>query len=72
MSDFGSTPQRLPVFSSNQLICAHGITFDAERARGMESHEVQSRWPRFDGTCKHCGYAGIYYASYEHYVYGDW
>ncbi len=35
--------------------------------------EVRKRWPRLMGNCpKGCGYHGIYYASYEHYIAGDW
>lgn len=34
---------------------------------------IRKRWPRLDGTCPlGCGYSGIYYASYAHYLYGDW
>lgn len=72
MTDFGSTPQRLPVLSSNQLICTHGVTFDEDAARNLDWRVIQRLWPRFMGTCKHCGYSGIYYASYAHYILGDW
>ncbi len=35
--------------------------------------EIRKRFPRLCGLCpKGCGYNGIYYASYEHYTYGDW
>lgn len=35
--------------------------------------EVRRRWPRLFGKCpKGCGYEGIYYASMEHLVAGDW
>lgn len=33
---------------------------------------VRSMWPRFEGVCESCGYRGISYASFEHYVAGDW
>lgn len=37
------------------------------------SSEVRKRWPRLFGRCpKGCGYEGIYYASYAHYIAGDW
>ena len=41
------------------------------------SDAVRKRWPRGWSTkekpCpKGCGYEGIYYASYAHYLYGDW
>ncbi len=38
----------------------------------LSSYEVRKRWPRFSGTCQRCGYTGIYYASYMHYIAGDW
>jgi hypothetical protein len=61
-SDFGSKSP-----------CDHGITFDAVAARGLPAVEVQRRWPRGWGECpKGCGYTGIAYASYEHYLAGDW
>lgn len=35
--------------------------------------EVRKRWPRLQGTCpKGCGFVGIGYASYAHYLMGDW
>jgi len=35
--------------------------------------EIRKRWPRLSGLCPlGCGYNGIYYASYEHYIFGDW
>ena len=35
--------------------------------------EVRRRWPRLQGNCpKGCGFHGIAYASYEHYLTGDW
>jgi hypothetical protein len=53
--------------------CDHGVTFDAEEARGLSVDEVRGRWPRLGGPCpKGCGYTGIYYASWAHYVCGDW
>lgn len=34
---------------------------------------IRKRFPRLCGVCpKGCGYNGIYYASSEHYYYGDW
>lgn len=35
--------------------------------------KIKKLWPRLGGKCpKGCGYNGIAYASYEHYIYGDW
>lgn len=34
---------------------------------------VRKRFPRLEGICpKGCGFKGIAYASYAHYIYGDW
>lgn len=64
--------------------CDHGISFDEFEWRNrcavarlmggsMSDEEVRRRWPRLDGPCpKGCGYTGIYYASYLHYIAGDW
>jgi hypothetical protein len=53
--------------------CDHGVTFDEVAARGLDAHEVRKRWPRLGGNCKlGCGYNGIYYASFMHYLMGDW
>lgn len=53
--------------------CDHGVTFDAEAARGLDEQEVRRRWPRLHGTCpRGCGYVGIAYASALHYIMGDW
>lgn len=35
--------------------------------------EIRKRWPRLSGHCpKGCGFYGAAYASYAHYIYGDW
>jgi len=35
--------------------------------------EIRKRWPRLSGLCPlGCGYNGIYYASEDHYIMGDW
>ncbi len=47
-------------------------TFNQDEAKGMTSHEVRQLWPRFYGTCLKCGFSGIAYQSYAHYVCGDW
>lgn len=55
--------------------CDHGVTFDQATAESekLGSREVRARWPRLDGPCpKGCGYVGIAYASYAHFIYGDW
>lgn len=53
--------------------CDHGLSFDENAARGLDSYEVRKRWPRLSGACqKGCGFNGIGYASYMHYLSGDW
>lgn len=52
--------------------CNHGTLFDEAAAVNLSASEVRKRWPRFSGTCLECGYSGIYYASFMHYVSGDW
>lgn len=52
--------------------CDHGVTFDEEAAKGLTSEEVRKRWPRKKVNCQQCGFSGIEYASYLHYLSGDW
>lgn len=53
--------------------CTHGVTFDGEAAKGLSPDEIRKRWPRGWGLCKlGCGFSGIAYASFLHYVSGDW
>jgi hypothetical protein len=53
--------------------CDHGVKFDELAARGLDENEVRKRWPRLSGVCpKGCGFNGIGYASYMHYLSGDW
>lgn len=60
-------------FSGVVLDCDHGVTFDIVAARGLSALKVREKWPRGFGNCpKGCGFNGIAYASYEHYLYGDW
>ena len=53
--------------------CTHGVAFDENAAKSMPAREVRRLWPRLSGRCPlGCGYEGIAYASFKHYVYGDW
>lgn len=62
--------------------CDHGVTFDeaeydafCSRCRDAYAQValIHKNWPRLDGACpKGCGYVGIAYASYRHYIAGDW
>lgn len=51
--------------------CDHGVKFDPEAARILSPEAIRQRWPRFFGECA-CGYHGIAYASWEHFIAGDW
>lgn len=56
-----------------EVQCAHGVVFDGVLSRGLSAAEVQRRWPRLYGDCPlGCGFSGIGYASYAHYISGDW
>lgn len=62
-----------PTVCNDESGCDHGIAFDSVAARGLSAHEVRKHWPRLFGPCpKGCGFDGIGYASFEHYVAGDW
>lgn len=56
--------------------CGHGdhpvAPFDAEAAKGLSADEVRRRWPRVDDRCPVCGGMTIVYASFEHFLSGDW
>lgn len=54
--------------------CDHGVTilFDKEKANGMTPDEVRKEFPRGNIYCDKCGYYGVMYASFEHYIAGDW
>lgn len=46
--------------------------FDPKRARGMTPMEVRQDYPRLWWTCPNCDAQLICYASFEHYLAGDW
>lgn len=48
------------------------VTFDEEAAKGLSPSEIREKWPRKFSKCKKCQHTSIRYASYAHYVYGDW
>jgi len=52
--------------------CDHGMDFWPEGARGMSVFEVKQTFPRFEGTCKRCGFSGVDYVSALHKAMGDW
>lgn len=58
---------------SHDIDCDHGVVFDEQTWRGLPAHVVRERRPRLVGACpKGCGYRGVAYASYLHYIAGDW
>jgi hypothetical protein len=62
-----------PITPPPESPCDHGVSFDPDAARNASAQEVRRRWPRLFGVCpKGCGYSGIAYASYAHYLMGDW
>jgi hypothetical protein len=46
--------------------------FDEQAAEGMSSAEIKEKYPRFMGECPDCGQHVILYASFMHYICGDW
>jgi len=46
--------------------------FDWETAQTMTPTEVRKKFPRFHGVCPGCNEQVVVYASYEHYLSGDW
>jgi len=50
------------------------VVFDEATARELQlpASEVRARWPRGYAPCPDCGLNVISYASYSHYLYGDW
>lgn len=46
--------------------------FDEVTAHGLTPDEVRKRWPRSDTECPDCGSMVIGYASFAHFVAGDW
>ena len=55
--------------------CDHGLVFDEElcKRESPGAHHVRKQFPRLDGVCpKGCGFHGIAYASFAHFLWGDW
>lgn len=59
---------------AQKLLGEYQPTTDLEFLMGNpKATELREKWPRLSGKCpKGCGFEGIAYASYEHYVLGDW
>ena len=53
--------------------CDHGVSFDSDKSQNLSVAELRKAYPRLMGLCpKGCGYNGIAYASFKHYIMGDW
>jgi len=48
------------------------VPFDETAAAGLSSDEVRRRWPRIHWKCAACKNHGVAYASFVHYISGDW
>ena len=73
MDDFRSVAETENEEQKIQRLCRHCTPeFDERASRGLSDVEVKKRWPRFSGHCSECGYFGIKYASWMHYIAGDW
>lgn len=66
-------PFRYPAPLGVEAQCEHLQTvFDEVAAAKCEdAYEVRRRWPRFSGKCS-CGFTGVYYVSFAHYIMGDY
>jgi hypothetical protein len=76
---FGNLPRTFSHTGSSTLTikrCLHPdmpkVDFDPVAARLMPSHEVRQKWPRKYLKCPDCNEGILSYASFEHYVAGDW
>lgn len=48
------------------------VEFDEEKAKNMTPDEVRKAYPRGWDTCPDCHQQLIRYASFMHYIAGDW
>jgi hypothetical protein len=69
--------RRLERRHHRQVRCKHAplmarVAFDPKAARGLRAGEVRQRWPRLCARCPNCGDNVIAYASFQHYIAGDW
>lgn len=63
---------KIPFVITGDNDCDHNLKFDEEASKAMSILEVRQAYPRLNGRCSKCGFFGIAYASYKHYVAGDW
>lgn len=48
------------------------VVYDPVQSRGMSAAQIQKEYPRKMITCSACGSTVMRYASFAHYVAGDW
>lgn len=48
------------------------VKFDPEAAAGKDNAWVRKNFPRFFGPCPDCAENMIGYASFQHFIAGDW
>lgn len=56
-------------------ICEHDdckVEFDERECIDKDRDYVRKHYPRFYGECPDCGASIIRYASFLHYIMGDW
>ena len=70
MSDPYRTPPAMPTECNHAALPEP--TFDEEAAKSLPIAEIRLRWPRGCSPCPDCGATIIKYASFKHYLYGDW
>lgn len=46
--------------------------FKQEECNGLSTSEVREKFPRKWLNCTKCHQPTLHYASFEHYIYGDW
>lgn len=75
MSGFAFPPE-LPESMKFEIECSHPKLkrpkFDAEKSRGKDADWVRRHYPRGYQHCPDCDADVILYASFEHYLAGDW
>ncbi|MDB4278016.1 hypothetical protein N9917_00140 [Deltaproteobacteria bacterium] len=75
ISEAGMAGERRSAVMDDPDACKHLSVmpeFDEEDAKGMSALEIKKKYPRFMGSCPECGGNVILYASFMHYINGDW
>ena len=64
-------PRHEAMDACRQHVPDFGGAEESKEAFAMPDHEYRAKFPRFHGECS-CGFSGIAYASFAHYIGGDW